>query len=407
VSTSDLDDRARVEAAVDPGVLEFSVRASNPEASRRQATAYAGAFRTAVLSYEQKTARTSAAQITRQIQDVERRLARAKGSLATGLSASLQALQTQAAEQAVAPSDTARVIQDATAGDKVSPQPLRNALITLLLAPAIAAAVLALVLRRRDRFASPAEVSRELDISTFAEIPVAEGDPEARREVFRTIRERLLVASREASADRCHIVLVTSPEVGSGKSFTASNLALSLATADRATLLIDADLRRPSLQQEFNLASNPGLGTWLRALDDPAGPAAQELPLQGVDVPRASHPLYVLTAGDAGDDAPDVLGSDGMERLLMGARQRFEFVVLDSSPVGEIADTLVLARHADSTLFVVDARRTRRTDARRALQTLRAVNARVLGVVMNRSKRKVDTYRAYRAHAPLVRDAAE
>jgi capsular exopolysaccharide synthesis family protein len=171
-------------------------------------------------------------------------------------------------------------------------------------------------------------------------------------------------------------LMVTSPGPSEGKSMTASNLAVTLAQSGRRVILLDSDLHRPRVHRVFGLRNNAGVTTALieegnRNLDDL---------LQDTSTPL----LQVLTSGPIPPNPSELLGSTRMRQLLADLLNRSDIVVLDSPPVTALADAAILSAQVDGVLLVLDAGKTRREMARRALEALRRVQGRVIGAVLNR-----------------------
>ena len=185
------------------------------------------------------------------------------------------------------------------------------------------------------------------------------------------------------------VVMVTSAVPGEGKTLTATNLAVVLSGSyGRSVLLIDADLRRPSLHQVFNTVSLKGLGDILSGGESP--------PLVQV-TPR----LTLLTAGEPNADPLGGLTSDRMRQLLNEARDAFDFVIIDTPPVGLLTDANLLAGMVDVALLVVRATSTPFDLVKRASEAIG--RHRSAGVVLNRAEaqhsHKSDYYTDYYAKA--------
>ena len=168
---------------------------------------------------------------------------------------------------------------------------------------------------------------------------------------------------------------------------TAANVAISLAARQDRVLLVDADLRKPRVHEMVSARPTPGLVEVLSGRVD--APAAVQR-LEG-------STLRVLTAGQADAAAPDLLEPGGLGRLLEGLRRDYAWIVIDSPPVGEVADALALARLADDVVLVVGAESTPRKAVSLTLARLAEAGAPVSGVVLNRAR--VDRYpHQYRLH---------
>jgi non-specific protein-tyrosine kinase len=184
---------------------------------------------------------------------------------------------------------------------------------------------------------------------------------------------RSLAANLQFSyADRqMQAIGVTSAAAGEGKSTTVANLAIALAEGGRRVIVIDADLRRPSLHTLFGVDRPDGLSNLL------VGELTQ-LPL----IDTAASGVRLLVGGPVPANPLDVLASRRFDQALSLARAQADFVLVDTAPAGVLADAAVLAPRLDGMLLVVSAGRTKRDLARRAREQLERVNANILGVVL-------------------------
>jgi capsular exopolysaccharide synthesis family protein len=190
-------------------------------------------------------------------------------------------------------------------------------------------------------------------------------------EQYRQLRTRLAHAE---GANNLRTVLVTSPQKGEGKSLTSANLALTMAQElHRRVVIVEADLRKPSMQQLFGLPPGPGLTEYLSGAVD-AKDVMRFLP---------DHNLTVIPAGSAAVNPAELLGSTAMRRLLDALRTRFDRVILDTPPVLPLADVAVLAPLVDGALMVVRAGVTPRPAIENALRAFDS--SRLLGIVLNDS----------------------
>ena len=206
-----------------------------------------------------------------------------------------------------------------------------------------------------------------------APYPVVAGDPTAAAsEAYRTLRAALLFAPVH---DTTHSLLVTSSVAAEGKTTAAANLAMTLARAGSRVLLVDADLRRPSVHRLFSLDNEKGLTSVLLA-QVPAADAPVPIDIAGRGV------LDVLVAGPDGWEATEVLASGLAGPWLEDLGRGYDYMVLDSAPVLSGADPLALARVSDAILLVVRMG-TRRRDVEMARQRLEQVSTSLLGVVAN------------------------
>lgn len=192
-----------------------------------------------------------------------------------------------------------------------------------------------------------------------------------RAESFRQLRTNLQFAN---VADHAKTVLVTSSIPGEGKSTTATNLAIALAQAGKTICLVDADLRRPRINEYLGLDRNAGLTTALIGAAD-----INDLLQQWGD-----DQLYVLTAGQIPPNPSELLGSEEMKRLIVRLEQAFDTVIIDAPPLLPVTDAAVLSQHVGGVLTVVGAHKTKQHDLEKSLASLALVGANVLGIVLNR-----------------------
>ncbi len=181
-------------------------------------------------------------------------------------------------------------------------------------------------------------------------------------------------------------LLVTSANPEEGKSLTAANVAVVLAQAGRHVTLVDADLRRPTQDTIFKLNNARGLTTILLDTAVTLADVVQNTPIEN---------LKVMTSGPVPPNPSELLGSKRMGYLIEALQKQSDLIVFDSPPVLAVADASVLATRLDGVLLVVDAGHTRRPLARRAAEALQAVNAHLLGVMLNRVDAKAKGYGYY------------
>ncbi|HEX6463921.1 MAG TPA: polysaccharide biosynthesis tyrosine autokinase [Vicinamibacterales bacterium] len=211
----------------------------------------------------------------------------------------------------------------------------------------------------------------------------AEASPDV-RESFRSVRTALSFLAGPEAGRR---VIVTSARPLEGKTTTACNLAFTLATGGARVLLIDADMRRRGVHRALNISGRRGLSDVLTGRA-PVGDALVGIPGQTV---------WVMPAGPAPHNPPDLLGSAQMQALLDEASGRFDWVVLDTPPVLAVTDAVVLTRVVDGIAFVIGSEMTRREHSARALEALVNGGRCWIGAVLNRvdSERNRYYYKRY------------
>ncbi len=193
-------------------------------------------------------------------------------------------------------------------------------------------------------------------------------------ESFRAVVASIILANENGSHPR--VVVVSSPNAGEGKTTVAVNLAIALSEINQRVLLIDADLRKPSLQGVFCLENEIGLAG---ILSGRAAAWASNNAIETTHIPG----LHVLPAGGSPDRAPALLHSSRLGELLRAMRLRFDTIVIDTPPVLAMPDARVVARLADSVVLVVRANKTTREAATLACRRFTDDGTLVLGAVLN------------------------
>lgn len=192
-----------------------------------------------------------------------------------------------------------------------------------------------------------------------------------RAEQIRALRNRLVTMNADGEPKT---LVVTSSGRNEGKSVTAINLAMALSELDRnEVLLIDADLRRPSVERYLNLNPQPGLSDVL---------------LGNVQIDKALRPvghrgLMLLGSGTRVPNPAEVLSATRIDELFARLKERFQYIVIDTPPALPSTDAAVLAARADGTLFILRLEHTLKGNAREALRNLQDLGANVLGTFVS------------------------
>lgn len=210
-----------------------------------------------------------------------------------------------------------------------------------------------------------------------AELVALRGDQPLVAEAFCGAMNSLLFAS--IGGARARVIVLTSPDIGDGKTSVATNLAVSLARTGRRVALIDGDLRRPRLHDVFDLDTDRGLASLL--LD---GEPIEELPETAIMRPAGVDGLFVLpTAAASGEKVSALLHSDRMSALIRRLRDEYDIVLIDTPPMAVLSDARVLAALADGVLLVFRAGKTTREAAFTAQHCFRQDGITILGTVLN------------------------
>ena len=197
-------------------------------------------------------------------------------------------------------------------------------------------------------------------------------------EAYRTLRTNLLYAIVDNPPK---VILLTSPGQGEGKSTTCANLGVVMSQADKKTIIIDADLRKPVIHKHFGLRNLHGVVDILVGTH-----SLQEVwwePIEG---------LKVVPVGTIPLNPAEILSSRRMSEFLHDLREKFDYVLVDASPIIPVSDPAILAAQVDGVLLVLDAQHTRKVYFRQAIRSLEAVGANVMGTVMNNVNVKNNQY---------------
>jgi polysaccharide biosynthesis transport protein len=189
-------------------------------------------------------------------------------------------------------------------------------------------------------------------------------------ESLRNVRTNVVFSFTEPSQNG---LVITSPCPLEGKTLISSNLAIIMAQMGRRVLLVDADMRKPRIHKVFGVSSAPGLSNLVLGKCSLAQ-AVRETPVKL---------LKVLPAGTIPPNPSELIGSKRMLELVGKLKEQFEFLIFDSPPILSVTDSAMLGGMLDGTVLVVKASQTARDHARRAVEHLSDVKARVLGVVLN------------------------
>ncbi|UOR14056.1 CpsD/CapB family tyrosine-protein kinase [Halobacillus amylolyticus] len=201
-------------------------------------------------------------------------------------------------------------------------------------------------------------------------------------EQYRTIRANLQFASVDKELQS---LLITSAGPSEGKSMTSANMAAVFAQQGKRVLLVDGDLRKPTVHHSFRLNNTKGLSNFLVGRQT----------LKETTQITAVDNLDVLPSGPIPPNPSELLGSKAMHKLMMEARQHYDLIILDTPPVLAVSDSQVLAREVDGVMLVVRSGQTEFQAAERAKELLEQSKANLLGVVLNDREKKNSNYYYY------------
>lgn len=264
-----------------------------------------------------------------------------------------------------------------------SPRLLLNLLMALFAGGAIGGG-LALALEQIDEAISdPNDVESMLGLPLLGAIPKTDGDPEAELDDRKSALVEAYLSTQTSLAFTTdhgipRTLTVTSTRPGEGKTTTAYALARSLSRTGRKVILIDADMRSPSLHQIFGLGNSKGLSNFLTGDNDVTGMIHHGL----------SDGISLMTAGPPPPNAAELLIGDRVSQLTRQLSEKFDHVILDVPPVMGLADTPLVASQVEGVVFVVESHATRASMAKVAVGRLNDAQARVLGVLLTKFESK-------------------
>ncbi|WP_404405231.1 CpsD/CapB family tyrosine-protein kinase [Jeotgalibacillus malaysiensis] len=192
-------------------------------------------------------------------------------------------------------------------------------------------------------------------------------------EQYRTIRTNIQFSAVD---HQIKTILVTSSGAGEGKSTTAANLAIVFAQQGKKTLLIDADMRKPTVHYTFNVMNAKGLTNVL----------TRQAELEDVRHETDVKNLHVMSSGPIPPNPSELLGSHGMNAFLEYAKEHYDMIVFDTPPVLAVTDAQILANQCDGSILVVRSRVADKERAMKAKELLTSAKARILGAVLNDKK---------------------
>lgn len=205
----------------------------------------------------------------------------------------------------------------------------------------------------------------------------------AMKEAYNAIRTKLLFTGK---GEKCPVFAVTSSLMHDGKTTNAVNLAVSIANTNKRVLLIDGDLRKPTVHRYFSLENKDGLSEILAGLTN-------EIRIRKTEVEN----LNVLTSGQIPPNPAELLGSPQMDTLLDYVKKYFDYVVIDTPPINVVTDAAILAEKITGFVFVVQGGKNHFNEVDYAIDTIEQMNGRVVGLVLNDVSGRAEQKYSYRS----------
>ena len=261
-----------------------------------------------------------------------------------------------------ATANNAKIIDDAIADDApVSPRSKITYLIALILGVGIPVGVIYLLELTKFKIEGRADVEKLTSAPIVGDIPltdekqgaiaVFENQNNLMSETFRNVRTNL----QFMLGNDKKVILVTSTVSGEGKSFISGNLAISLSLLGKKVVIVGLDIRKPGLNKVFNISKREqGITQYL------ANPEKNLMDL--VQLSDVSKNLYILPGGTVPPNPTELLARDGLDKAIETLKKNFDYVILDTAPVGMVTDTLLIGRVADLSVYVCRADYTRKNE---------------------------------------------
>lgn len=190
-------------------------------------------------------------------------------------------------------------------------------------------------------------------------------------EAYRTLRTNIQFSSLD---EKMRVILITSSIPGEGKTTTSCNLAAIMASAGHKTLLIDCDLRRPSVHKKFEVSNQIGLSNIM----------VGSVSMEEAEIKTEIDNLTILTSGVIPPNPSELLASSKMKEFINALKDKFDYIIIDSPPVLMVTDAQIISRFADGCMLVVASGGVQRELSVKAKELLLQVNARLIGVILNK-----------------------
>ncbi|MGX7393436.1 CpsD/CapB family tyrosine-protein kinase [Carnobacterium mobile] len=202
-------------------------------------------------------------------------------------------------------------------------------------------------------------------------------------EQFRTIRTNIQFSMVD---NDLQTMIVTSAGPGAGKSTISANLAVTFAMQGKRVLLVDADMRKPTVHKTFRLTNSDGLTTLLTERNISIGDIAHRTPTEG---------LFVITSGIIPPNPSELLASKRMDQLMKEFEELFDLIIFDMPPVIAVTDAQIMASKVDGTIFVINKGGADKEMVLKSKEFLEMVDANIIGAIFNRVELLGDNYYYY------------
>jgi capsular exopolysaccharide synthesis family protein len=282
-----------------------------------------------------------------------------------------------------------RLIDNASIGKQVAPILLKYLALGILAGVVLGSGLAVLIDQSDLSYRTPIDIHHNLRAPVICKVPnIKRGKPDpsfigspmlvaASRpnspaaETFRAARTAIMFAAQKTDG---RVFLFTSPSPGDGKSTTTCNLAVSLAQSGKKVVLVDADYRRPRVQQYFGVQFEPGSVDYLE------GKVTLDVALRSTEI---QSNLFILTTGGRPKNPGEIVSGNDFHNMIAALREKFDYVLIDSPPVLPVADATAIASRVDGIFLILRIRRGVMLASRKAKEQLDMVHGNVLGVIVN------------------------
>jgi polysaccharide biosynthesis transport protein len=380
----------------DTDLLVFSVTSTDPDLAARLATAYATAYTNYRTQLDTNQLRKAREQLQARIDELQANGVPTTSTLYTTLASRAEQLRTEEALQ----TSRATVVRPASSGSQIQPRTVRNVALAIMLGALLASglALLGEAIDKRVRNEQEVEAVLGLPLlGRLAEPPrrlrgrlAMANEPQGLYgEAYRSLKTNIDFVNQAHGA---RMFMLTSAAEREGKSTTAANLAMTFARAGKRVLLVDLDLRQPSVYRIFDLPEKPGVSdvalgsiSFKDAITTVAVPGGARIPSSGNGGKSGSHAvglLEVLTAGTRPPNPGEFVGSQAIAALLQNLKEHCEIVIVDAPPTLAVGDVMTLSPLIDGLLVVVRLSATKRPVLKELARVLRTMPVPKLGFVL-------------------------
>lgn len=211
-------------------------------------------------------------------------------------------------------------------------------------------------------------VKKAIELQEYKGFVVEQKPKSIAAEAYRTLRTNIQYSSFDKSIKT---IVVTSAEAAEGKSTVSGNIALSFAQGEKKVIIVDCDLRKPSMHKKFKMTNLTGLSEVLIGMEK----------LESA-IQKRNDNLYILTSGKIPPNPSEMLASKAMTILIEELKEKYDMIILDSAPLKAVTDAQILSTKVDGTILVTRARRTSRESVMEAKSLLDKVGANIIGSVL-------------------------